>query len=49
MTLVIVSGWLVTVANTGDSSACLDTGDAISEITVSHRIQVGHPAFTRRH
>jgi hypothetical protein len=41
MTLVIVSGWLVTVANTGDSSAVLDSGDHISEITFSHRIQVG--------
>lgn len=40
MTLVVVSGWLVTVANTGDSSAVLDTGDHISEITLSHRIQV---------
>lgn len=40
MTLVVVSGWLVTVANTGDSSAVIDTGDHISEITVSHRIQI---------
>jgi hypothetical protein len=40
MTLALVSGWLVTIANTGDSSAGIDTGNHTSEITVSHRIQV---------
>ncbi|KAI8463185.1 MAG: phosphatase 2C-like domain-containing protein [Monoraphidium minutum] len=47
MTLTIVSGWLITVANVGDSSAVLDTGDDASEITLSHRIQARGPAPQR--
>ena len=41
-TLVLVSGWLVTVANVGDSGAALDAAGAAGgarEATVSHRIQ----------
>jgi BRCA1-associated protein len=41
MTLAVVSGWLLTVANTGDSNAIIDCGDSVQEITHSHRIQVG--------
>ncbi|KAF6260285.1 phosphatase 2C-like domain-containing protein [Scenedesmus sp. NREL 46B-D3] len=40
MTLAVVSGWLLTVANTGDSNAIIDCGDSVQEITYSHRIQV---------
>ena len=39
MSLAIVSGWLLTFANTGDSNAILDTGGKVTEITCSHRIQ----------
>lgn len=48
-TAVIVSGWLVTVANVGDSSAALDDGGAgpAREATVSHRIQ-NNPSEQRR-
>lgn len=41
LTLAVVSGWLLTVANTGDSNAIIDSGDDVQEITHSHRIQVG--------
>eukprot|EP00879_Flechtneria_rotunda_P021704 GHRR01022885.1.p2 GENE.GHRR01022885.1~~GHRR01022885.1.p2 ORF type:complete len:117 (+),score=35.98 GHRR01022885.1:644-994(+) len=40
MTLAVMSGWLLTVANTGDSNAVIDCGDSVHEITCSHRIQV---------
>jgi len=40
LTIAVVSGWLLTVANTGDSNAVIDTGDEVQEITYSHRIQV---------
>jgi hypothetical protein len=36
----VLSGWLLTVANTGDSNAVIDCGDDVQEITFSHRIQV---------
>ena len=39
MTVVLVTGPLVTVANIGDSSAVLDTGLSMLELTSSHRIQ----------
>lgn len=39
VTAVIVVGYLLTVANIGDSSAVLDTGCSILELTGSHRIQ----------
>ena len=39
MTAVLVTGPLVTVANIGDSSAVLDTGCSILELTSSHRVQ----------
>lgn len=38
VTLVMVIGSLLTVANLGDSSAVLDTGCSILELTASHRI-----------
>jgi hypothetical protein len=38
--MVLVSGWLVTMANTGDSNAIIDDGVVVAEITRSHRIQV---------
>lgn len=40
MTLAVISGWLFTMANCGDSNAILDTGGEVLEITNSHRIQV---------
>ena len=40
LTLAVLSGWLLTIANTGDSSAIVDCGDDVQEITHSHRIQV---------
>ena len=43
-TLALVSGWLLTVANTGDSNAVIDDGVVASEITLSHRIQVSAAA-----
>ncbi|KXZ54621.1 hypothetical protein GPECTOR_4g686 [Gonium pectorale] len=39
VTAAIVIGYLLTVANIGDSSAVLDTGCSILELTGSHRIQ----------
>ncbi|PNW77853.1 hypothetical protein CHLRE_10g454450v5 [Chlamydomonas reinhardtii] len=39
VTATIVIGYLLTVANIGDSSAVLDTGCSILELTGSHRIQ----------
>eukprot|EP00878_Enallax_costatus_P015209 GHUV01015923.1.p1 GENE.GHUV01015923.1~~GHUV01015923.1.p1 ORF type:complete len:203 (+),score=33.53 GHUV01015923.1:311-919(+) len=39
LTLAVVSGWLLTIANTGDSNAIIDMGDNVQEITHSHRIQ----------
>jgi hypothetical protein len=40
LTMAVLSGWLLTVANTGDSNAVIDAGDDVQEITFSHRIQV---------
>ncbi|GLC33563.1 hypothetical protein PLESTB_000088500 [Pleodorina starrii] len=39
VTAAILVGYLLTVANLGDSSAVLDTGCSILELTGSHRIQ----------
>lgn len=44
---VIVIGYLVTAANVGDSSAVLDTGCSILELTGSHRIQSNVDEQTR--
>ena len=38
VSVVLVTGPLVTVANIGDSSAVLDTGFSMLELTTSHRI-----------
>eukprot|EP00798_Chlamydomonas_sp_ICE-L_P008571 gene8571-34005_t len=38
VTAIITTGWLVTVANIGDSSAIVDTGSTVLELTRSHRI-----------
>ena len=38
MTVVLSIAWLLTIANTGDSAAVLDTGCSILELTKSHRI-----------
>ncbi len=46
MTLVIVSGWLLTVANIGDSDAYLDTGSEAVQLTFSHRIQASGPLWS---
>ena len=40
MTIVLVTGALLTAANIGDSAAVLDTGCSMLELTDSHRIQV---------
>jgi len=39
VTVVLCVGWLLTIANVGDSAAVLDTGCSILELTKSHRIQ----------
>ena len=39
MTVVLITGPLVTVANIGDSSAVLDTGCSMLELTANHRVQ----------
>ncbi len=38
MTVCLATGWLLTVANTGDSAAVLDTGSSMLELIKSHRI-----------
>ena len=40
VTIVLVTGCLLTSANIGDSAAVLDTGCSMLELTDSHRIQV---------
>ena len=40
VTIVLVTGALLTAANIGDSAAVLDTGCSMLELTDSHRIQV---------
>ncbi|GIL52954.1 hypothetical protein Vafri_8690 [Volvox africanus] len=47
VTATIVIGYLLTVANLGDSSAVLDTGCSILELTGSHRIQSNPDEQTR--
>ncbi|KAG2449516.1 hypothetical protein HYH02_005659 [Chlamydomonas schloesseri] len=47
VTATIVIGYLLTVANIGDSSAVLDTGCSILELTGSHRIQSNPEEQTR--
>ena len=42
VTLALVIGPLLTVANTGDSLALLDTGCSVLPMTTSHRVQVSH-------
>jgi serine/threonine protein phosphatase PrpC len=37
-TLVLVTGWLVTCINLGDSHACLDTGLQLVQLTKDHRV-----------
>lgn len=39
ITLALVGGWLLTVANVGDALAYLDSGAKIIEMTKSHRLQ----------
>ncbi|GAX84868.1 hypothetical protein CEUSTIGMA_g12289.t1 [Chlamydomonas eustigma] len=39
LTVVLISGNLVTSANVGDSAAVIDSGETILELTDSHRIQ----------
>lgn len=38
LTVVFITGELVTVANLGDSSAVLDSGTELLELTKSHRL-----------
>lgn len=38
VTVALSIGWLLTIANTGDSATVLDTGCSILELTKSHRI-----------
>jgi serine/threonine protein phosphatase PrpC len=47
VTVAIVTGWLLTVANAGDSMAILDTPTGIKEMITSHRIQEGMPEHDR--
>ena len=37
--MLVIGGFMLTVANLGDSDAVLDTGSSILEVTCSHRIQ----------
>jgi hypothetical protein len=39
VSVALCTGWLLTVANTGDSAVVLDTGCSLLELTLSHRIQ----------
>lgn len=39
VTVVLVTGWLTSVANVGDSCAVLDTGACVLELTKPHRLQ----------
>jgi len=39
VTIVLITGRLLTAANVGDSAAVLDTGCSLLELTDSHRIQ----------
>ena len=41
------TGSLLTVANLGDSRACLDTGKAVAQLTVDHRVAT-HKGERRR-
>ena len=36
--LCMQCGWFLTVANLGDSRALVDTGAAVSQLTVDHRV-----------
>ncbi|KAJ9519451.1 hypothetical protein QJQ45_023188 [Haematococcus lacustris] len=47
VTVVLCTGWLLTVANTGDSAAVLDTGCSLLELTHSHRIHTNHEEQAR--
>ena len=38
VTAAILTGWLLTIANTGDSGAFLDTGNSVLEATEDHRV-----------
>lgn len=47
VTLGVVTGWMLTVANIGDSVGVLDLGNSFVEVTYSHRLQ-SNPAEVRR-
>ena len=47
MTVVLVTGPLMTVAKIGDSAAVLDTGCSMLELTASHRVQDNVPERKR--
>lgn len=47
VTVILSTGWLLTVANTGDSAAVLDTGISMLELIKSHRIQSNLEEQTR--
>ncbi|KAJ9511432.1 hypothetical protein QJQ45_029903, partial [Haematococcus lacustris] len=47
VSVALCIGWLLTVANTGDSAIVLDTGCSILELTRSHRIQSNLDEQTR--
>jgi serine/threonine protein phosphatase PrpC len=39
-TIAIQAGWLLTVANVGDSTCCFDDGQSVTELTVSDRLHI---------
>jgi len=39
VTVVLLAGWLLTVANLGDTEAVIDTGNKIEVMTCSHRLE----------
>lgn len=51
MTLAIVTGWLLTTANLGDSAAHLDNGLQASPLTTCHRVDsnTGEPGHCPAH
>lgn len=47
LTVVVVTGWLISAANVGDSIAALDVGSDFMELTHSHRLQVNKTEVKR--
>lgn len=46
-TLILQTGWLLSVANLGDSTAYLDTGREVMRLTADHRVDESAPEQDR--